>query len=180
MGGGIATRFAILHPERVAALLIFDSFSSSGLETPPETRQMREEIIRLTETEGMSAVAEFAMKNNPNISQTASLGNEQENRVRQMYLALDPVGYAHSTRMILNAVFSASLLEGIAVPTLVMAGQEDGALPACHFIHEKIKGSKLVVIPEAGHLSNLDQPVAFNDAVLEYLASVDRIRAAAG
>ena len=180
MGGGIATRFAILHPERVAALLIFDSFSSSGLETPPETRQMREEIIRLTETEGMSAVAEFAMKNNPNISQTASLGNEQENRVRQMYLALDPVGYAHSTRMILNAVFSASLLEGIAVPTLVMAGQEDGALPACHFIHEKIKGSKLVVIPEAGHLSNLDQPVAFNHAVLEYLASVDRIRAVAG
>ena len=180
MGGGIATRFAILHPERVAALLIFDSFSSSGLETPPENRQMREEIIRLTETEGMSAVAEFAMKNNPNISQTALLGNEQENRVRQMYLALDPVGYAHSTRMILNAVFSASLLEGIEVPTLVMAGQEDGALPACRFIHEKIKGSKLVVIPEAGHLSNLDQPVAFNHAVLEYLASVDRIRAAAG
>ena len=180
MGGGIATRFAILHPERVAALLIFDSFSSSGLETPPETRHMREEIIRLTETEGMSAVAEFAMKNNPNISQIASLGNEQENRVRQMYLALDPVGYAHSTRMILNAVFSTSLLEGIEVPTLVMAGQEDGALPACHFIHEKIKGSKLVVIPEAGHLSNLDQPVAFNHAVLEYLASVDRIRAVAG
>ena len=82
--------------------------------------------------------------------------------------------------MILNAVFSASLLEGIEVPTLVIAGQEDGALPACHFIHEKIKGSKLVVIPEAGHLSNLDQPVAFNHAVLEYLASVDRIRAAAG
>lgn len=180
MGGGIATRFAILHPERVAALLIFDSFSSSGLETPPETRYMREEIIRLTETEGMSAVAEFAMKNNPNISQTASLGNEQENRVRQMYLALDPVGYAHSTRMILNAVFSASLLEGIEVPTLVMAGQEDGALPACHFIHEKIKGSKLVVIPEAGHLSNLDQPVAFNHAVLEYLASVDQIREVPG
>ena len=180
MGGGIATRFAILHPERVAALLIFDSFSSSGLETPPENRQMREEIIRLTETEGMSAVAEFAMKNNPNISQTALLGNEQENRVRQMYLALDPVGYAHSTRMILNAVFSASLLEGIEVPTLVMAGQEDGALPACRFIHEKIKGSKLVVIPEAGHLSNLDQPVAFNHAVLEYLASVDQIREVSG
>ena len=180
MGGGIATRFAILHPERVAALLIFDSFSSSGLETPPENRQMREEIIRLTETEGMSAVAEFAMKNNPNISQTALLGNDQENRVRQMYLALDPVGYAHSTRMILNAVFSASLLEGIEVPTLVMAGQEDGALPACRFIHEKIKGSKLVVIPEAGHLSNLDQPVAFNHAVLEYLASVDQIREVPG
>ena len=180
MGGGIATRFTILHPERVAALLIFDSFSASGLETPPENRRMREEIIRLTETEGMLAVAEYAMKNNPNISQTASLGKEQENLIRQMYLALNPVGYAHSTRMILNAVFDASLLERIKVPTLVLAGQEDGALPACRFIHEKIKESKLVVIPDAGHLSNLDQPVAFNHAVLEYLASVDQIRAAPG
>ena len=139
---------------------------------------MREEIIRLSETEGMVAVADYAIKNNPNISQTASLGKEQENRIRQMYLALNPVGYAHSTRMILNAVFDASLLEGIKVPTLVLVGQEDGALSACRFIHENIKGSQLVVIPDAGHLSNLDQPVAFNYAVLDYLASIDQIRAA--
>ena len=141
---------------------------------------MREEIINLTETEGMLAVAEYAMKNNPNISRTAALGKEHENRIRQMYLALNPVGYAHSTRMILNAVFDVSLLEGVKAPTLVLAGQEDGALPACRFIHEKIKGSKLVVIPDAGHLSNLDQPIAFNHAVLEYLASMDQIRAAPG
>ena len=103
----------------MAALLIIDSFSASGLETSPDNRQMREEIIRLSETEGMLAVAEYAIKNNPNISQTASLGKEQENRIRQMYLALNPVGYAHSTRMILNAVFDASLLEGIKAPTIV-------------------------------------------------------------
>ena len=180
MGGGIATRFTILHPQRVAALLIIDSFSASGLETPPENRRMREEIIRLTETEGMLAVAEYSMKNNPNISRTAALGKEQEHRIRQMYLALNPVGYAHSTRMILNAVFDASLLEEIEVPTLVLAGQEDGALPACRFIHDKIEGSQLVVIPDAGHLSNLDQPAAFNRAVLEFLASVDQMRDAHG
>ena len=141
---------------------------------------MREDIIRLSETKGMSAVADYAIKNNPNISQTAALSEEHENRIRQMYQALNPVGYAHSTRMILNAVFDASLLEGIKAPTLVLAGQEDGALPACRFIHEKIKDSQLVVIPGAGHLSNLDQPEAFNHAVLEYLASIDRIRTASG
>ena len=59
MGAGIATRFTILHPRLVAALLIFDSFSASGLETPPENRRMREEIIRLTETEGMESVADY-------------------------------------------------------------------------------------------------------------------------
>ena len=62
----------------------------------------------------------------------------------------------------------------------MLAGQEDGALPASCFIHEKIKESKLVVIPDADHLSNLDQQVAFNHAVLEYLASVDQIRVVPG
>jgi len=97
-----------------------------------------------------------------------------------MYQALNPVGYAHSTRMILNAVFDASVLEGIKIPTLVLAGQNDGALPACRFIHEKIQDAQLVVIPDAGHLSNLDQPVRFNAAVLEYLASIDQVRTASG
>ena len=178
MGGGIATRFTILYPQRVAALLITDSFSASGMETPPGNRRMREEIIRLAETEGMLAVAEYSMKNNPNISRTAGAGEEQKERILQMYLSLDPVGYAHSTRMILDAVFAASLLEGIKTPTLVLAGQEDGALPACCYIHEKIAGSQLSVIPDAGHLSNLDHPHDFNQAVLEFLAKVDQSREA--
>ena len=56
MGGGIATRFTVLHPRRVAALLVIDSASASGQEMPQETRCMREELIRLAETEGMRAV----------------------------------------------------------------------------------------------------------------------------
>ena len=178
MGGGIATRFTILYPQRVAALLIIDSFSASGMETPQGNRRMREEIIRLAETEGMLAVADYSMKNNPNISRTAGAGEEQKERILQMYLSLDPVGYANSTRMILNAVFDPMLLEGIKTPTLVLAGQEDGALPACRYIHEKIAGSRLSVIPDAGHLSNLDQPHDFNQAVLEFLAKVDQSREA--
>ena len=176
MGGGVATRFTMQYPEQVAALLVIDSASASGRETPHETRMMRQEIIRLAETEGMQAVAEYSMKNNPNISRTAGSGQDQEDRIRQMYLALNPVGYAHSTRMILNAVFDAGLLEGITVPTLVLAGREDPALPACRFIHEKISGSQLIVIDDAGHLSNLDQPEAFNQAVLAFLAKVDQKR----
>ena len=178
MGGGIATRFTILYPQRVAALLIIDSFSASGMETPPGNRRMREEIIRLAETEGMQAVAEYSMKNNPNISRTAEAGEDLRERILQMYLTLNPVGYAHSTRMILHAVFDAELLEGIKTPTLVLAGQADPALPACRFIHEKLSGSQLSVIPDAGHLSNLDQPHDFNVAVLEFLANVDRSREA--
>ena len=178
MGGGIATRFTILYPQRVAALLIIDSFSASGMETPEENRRMREEIIRLAESKGMQAVADYSMKNNPNISRTAGAGQAQKERILQMYLSLNPVGYAHSTRMILKAVFDSRLLEGIVTPTLVLAGQEDPALPACHYIHERIANSHMVEIPNAGHLSNLDQPLDFNQAVLEFLANVDQSREA--
>ena len=111
-----------------------------------------------------------------NPRRTAGLGETLKERILQMYLDLDPVGYAHSTRMILNAVFDGGLLEGIKAPTLVLAGREDGALDACRYIHEKIVGSQLSVIPDAGHLSNLDQPQDFNQAVLEFLATVDSSR----
>ena len=137
---------------------------------------MREEIIRLAETAGMQAVADYSMDNNPNISRTAGLGEVLRDRILQMYLSLNPMGYANSTRMILNAAFDGEWLEGIKVPTLVLAGQEDGALDACRYIHEKIVGSHLSVIPNAGHLSNLDQPQDFNQAVLEFLATVDQSR----
>ena len=178
MGGGIATRFTMLYPQRVAALVIIDSGSASGREVPQETRRMRKNIIRLAETEGMQAVAEHSMKNNPMISRTAALGKDHEDRIRRMYLSLNPVGYAHSTRMLMNTVFDNSLLQAIDKPTLVLAGEEDPALPACRFIHEQIQGSQLVVIPDAGHLSNLDQPEAFNQAVLEFLTKVDARREA--
>lgn len=176
MGGGISTRFALLHPERVEALLIIDSASASGLPTSEANLRMRDRIVELALTEGMEAVADYAIKHNPNISWTAQKGTEAEEGIREMYRALDPVGYAHSTRATVYASFDPDLLKGIRVPTLVLAGAEDPALEACKLIHGKIAGSKLVVLPNAGHLSNLDQPGAFNEAVLEFLGSVDARR----
>ena len=178
MGGGIVTRFTMLYPQRVAALVIIDSGSASGRELPQEARGMRENLIRMAEAEGMEAVADYSMNNNPMISRTASLGRDMADRIRLMYRSLDPVGYANSTRMLMNAVFDSSLLRAINKPTLVLAGDEDPALSACRFIHKNIQGSQLAIIPNAGHLSNLDQPDAFNQEVLEFLAKVDARREA--
>ena len=178
MGGGIATRFTVLNPQRVAALLIIDSASAAGRKSTQEARRMRENIIRLAETEGMQAAAEYSIKNNPNVTSSAAAGSDQDDRIRRMYLALNPVGYAHCTRMLMNTVIDSSLIQNIDLPTLVLAGDKDPALPACRFIHEMIHGSQLVVIPNAGHLSNWDQPDAFNQAVLEFLAKVDVVREA--
>ena len=174
MGGGIATRFALLFPHRTAALIVIDSASASGLPTPPAALRMRRRIVKLALTQGMDAVADYSIRHNPNISRTANSGPEGERAVREMYAALDPVGYAHSTlATTVNAEFDPNLLSRIHTPTLVLSGDEDPALEACKLIHQKIPGSQLKIIPNAGHLSNLDQPQPFNAAILDFLDEVD-------
>ena len=137
---------------------------------------MRHHIVELALSEGMDAVADYSIRHNPNISHTANSGPEGERAVREMYAALDPVGYAHSTLATVHPEFDPNLLSAIRAPTLVLSGDEDPALEACKLIHSKIPGSQLKIIPNAGHLSNLDQPEAFNQAVLDFLKEVDTKR----
>lgn len=173
MGGGIATRFALAHPERVEALLIIDSASASGLPMSPEMRAMREKTIELALTAGMEAVARYAIEANPNMAGRATKGAEAAKGIMEMYVGLDPVGYAHSVWAIINDDSITDRLSEIRLPTLVLAGQDDPAFPAAKLTHERIPGSKFVVIPNAGHLSNLDQPDAFNRELLAFLSEVD-------
>jgi len=66
-------------------------------------------------------------------------------------------------------------LPDIAVPTLVLVGADDTAfLAASDYMATKIPGAEKVVLPDAGHAANLDQPAAFNRAVLGFLARLDR------
>jgi len=61
-------------------------------------------------------------------------------------------------------------LPDINVPTLVLAGANDKPfLAATDYMAAKIPGAKKVIIPDAGHAANIDQPEAFNKAVLDFL-----------
>jgi pimeloyl-ACP methyl ester carboxylesterase len=62
-------------------------------------------------------------------------------------------------------------LAGIGVPTLAIAGELDPAAPAAVMekMAARIPGARYVLLPRAGHLANLEQPAAFNAAVLEFL-----------
>jgi 3-oxoadipate enol-lactonase len=59
----------------------------------------------------------------------------------------------------------------IQIPALIVVGEEDPGTPvsAAQAIQERIVGSKLVILPGARHLSNVEQAGAFNRAVLEFL-----------
>ena len=65
-------------------------------------------------------------------------------------------------------------LKAITVPTLIIVGEDDQGTPvaASRAIHEQIKGSELVILKSAAHLSNLEQPQAFNGALTAFLARV--------
>ena len=173
MGGGIAARFAVAHPERVAALLIIDSSSASGLPMSPDMRAMREKSIELAETQGMGALADYVVQSNPNLRSPVEAGPEALKALRQRFLALDSTGYANTIRAMLELDFPTDRLPEITAPTLVLVGELDPAREAAHLTHTKIPGSEYVVIPGAGHISNLDKPDEFNSCVLEFLQKVE-------
>ena len=62
-------------------------------------------------------------------------------------------------------------LSEITLPTLIIVGEHDPGTPvsASEAIHERISGSKLVVLPSAAHLSNIEQADKFNAALLDFL-----------
>jgi pimeloyl-ACP methyl ester carboxylesterase len=152
MGGGIAARFAVAYPDRVAALLIIDSASASGLPMSAAMRAMREKTIELAETQGMAAVADYVITENPNLRTQAEASPEARQRLRQMFLDLNPTGYAHTIRALLTATFLTERLSTLNMPTLVLVGDKDPALEAARLTDQQIPGAHLV-IPAAGRTS---------------------------
>lgn len=85
-----------------------------------------------------------------------------------------PAGFVGALEAMKNRPDSTGELASIKIPTLIIVGENDGVTPpeAARKMHEHIEGSRLVVIPEAGHLSNLEAPEAFNGALAEFLGSL--------
>ncbi|MEO5566903.1 MAG: alpha/beta fold hydrolase, partial [Gemmatimonadaceae bacterium] len=69
---------------------------------------------------------------------------------------------------------STEMLKEIDVPTLVVVGEEDTITPVkeSRAMHEAIRGSRLEIVPGAGHLSNLERPAAFNAGLSDFVGSL--------
>ncbi len=90
--------------------------------------------------------------------------------IRKQFLKTPVEGYIGCSEAIRKLNYL-NRLPGIHMPTLILVGEEDPGTPvsAAEAIHERIKNSKLVIIPSARHLSNVEQPEAFNSALLDFL-----------
>lgn len=173
LGGGIATRFALAHPERVSALIAVDSSSAAGLPLSPDNLLMRARSIKVVLESGMDAMAEFAIASNPNVSGRLKLDPAARAEVLAMYRMLTPIGYANALRALLQMDYITDRLPEITAPTLLICGDEDPSLPPMRVMERQIKHARFVLLSPAGHFANRDQPEAFDRAVVEFLASLD-------
>ena len=172
LGGGIATRFALAHPDRVRALITIDSSSAAGLPLSVDNLVMRARSIEVTLAGGMDAMAEFSIASNPNVAGRLKLDPKARDEIFAMYRALTPIGYANALRALLQMDYITERLPEIAAPTLLVCGDEDPSLGPMRVMADKIKHAQLVLLSPAGHFANRDQPAAFDRAVLDFLASL--------
>lgn len=170
MGCYVAFDFIHLFPTRVSALVL----CGARAQGPDEAeKKSREEQARRLVADGM----DFAVESISSLLAKKTV-NEKPGvveAVRQTVLHTDPVGAAAAQRgMAIRRDYSADL-ENISVPTLIIAGREDGVRKPedAKFIHDRIKNSRLEVLGDAGHLMNMEQAEKFNDVLLRFLSSLD-------
>jgi 3-oxoadipate enol-lactonase len=166
--GGYAT-FAVFRkaPHLVEALVLADTRAGAD---SPEGRANRRGMIALVEREGAPGVARDMMPKL--LGRTTREANPQvESVVRPLINQQSPTAIHAAILRMMHRPDSVPLLPAIRVPTLVIVGEEDELTPPVESerIAEAISGSTLITIPGAGHLSSLEQPDAFNRALVDFL-----------
>jgi 3-oxoadipate enol-lactonase len=166
--GGYAVLGLLRHAARyVRGLVLADTRAEADTQV---ARQGREKMLALVRERGVAAVAEDML---PRLL-GPSTHREQPGlveRVRALMLSNSADAVAGAILALSSRSDSTALLPSIHVPTLIIVGEEDILTPPAlsETMHRAISGSELVTIPRAGHLSNLEQPEAFNSALARFL-----------
>ena len=166
MGGMIGMTAALRHPQRFASLVLCDTSSR----VPPEAAPVWEGRIRTAAEQGMEPLVEPTLQRWFTEPFYKS-GKAMMGRVGQMIRSTPVAGYVGCCHAI-PKIDLTDRLGAIQCPVRVIVGEQDAGTPVAmsRAIQEAIPGADLVVIPSASHLSNLEQPEAFNRALADFLA----------
>lgn len=164
MGGYVALAFARRHPDRLAGLILADTRSGPD---DAAGKAKRDETIALATSAGAAGVIDqmlpkmLADPPRPDVVTT----------VRTIATRQSATAVAAALAALRDRPDATPALGRITVPTLVIVGERDAITPPAmsQSLADAIPGSKLVTIPGAGHLSNLENPDAFTTAVREFV-----------
>lgn len=167
MGGYVALAFAERWPERVEALILCNTRSGADTE---EAKAGREETAKNALSKGVEVIARGMI---PKVL-SAHTRNERADIVEvvQDMMARQPAeGVAAASRGMAQRPDRTALLTQLDMPALVITGESDELmpLPTSTAMVEALPQGELIVLPRAGHLSNLEAPQAFNAAVIGFL-----------
>ncbi len=161
MGGMIGQTLVLKAPDLFASLVLCDTSSR----VPAEMRGAWDERIRNAETQGMEPLVE------PTLGRWFTPGFREKRPevvepVRAMIRGTSPAGYVGCCHAI-SRLDLTDRLAAVTLPTLIIVGEDDQGTPvaASQAMHERIRGSRLVVLKSASHLSNVEQPDAFTRAL---------------
>ncbi len=157
LGGYMSLGFYAKHPERVTALLIID--------TGPGFK--KDEARAGWNKTALATASRFEAEG---LSRLQSLSKEMATSTHRSADGLVRAGRGMLTQKDARVM---NVLPTIAVPSLIIVGADDTPfLAASDYMATKIPGAKKVVIPNAGHAANIDQPEAFNRAVVGFLGGL--------
>lgn len=170
MGGYVAMAFARRHPDRLAGLILADTRAEADDEAG---KKARDEMIALAREKGAAGVVEKMM---PRLLGEATREGRPAvaDEVRRIAGRQPTEAVVFALEALRDRPDAGPGLGNVAVPTLVLVGEHDTLTPltTAEAIGARVYGSEVVTIPGAGHLSNLENPEAFNAAVLAFLAEV--------
>jgi 3-oxoadipate enol-lactonase len=168
MGGYVALAFARLHPERLGGLVLCDSRAGADSDGARAARlAMAERVL----AEGVGFLPEVMV---PRLLGTTTRQDRPElaEQISQTIRDQDPRGIAAAQRGMAERPDSTTLLGQISVPTLVITGMQDELIAPEEGIQmaAAIRDARLIQVPGAGHLVNLEQADLVNEALLNFVA----------
>lgn len=171
MGGYVLFNIYQKFPQKFAGIILADT--NCGADTD-EKRKARFDLIEKIEADGSQALIETML---PNL---ISDFTRQENpdlveKLKAEFSEVNPQAAIAALRGMAQREDSCGLLKSISVPTLLIFGEDDKVtnLEIAEKMSGEIKNCKLVKIPEAGHYSNLEQPDRFNEALRDFIETVE-------
>ena len=168
MGGYIALEILRQAPERVSKLALLDT--SARADTPEQIEARRLLIERVGNGELEAVLAQIT----PNLLHPAHRDRQDLIDIQiRMGRDVGPDGFIRQEAAITRRIDSRPHLANIRVPTLVLVGDRDPLTPPdrAKEIAEAVPGARLVVIPDCGHASTLEQPEAVSAALTEWLSA---------